>query len=116
MFIGHWAPALAAAAASRKAPPLAILFIGAQLIDWAFFAFLLLGETLSWLTIGGIAVGVAGVMIVAAGGQEATALAVGAGAMIVAVLIAALGALLGGQSGGLRGGSRRIGAAGVAGD
>jgi len=43
MFIGHWAPALAAAAASRKAPPLALLFIGAQLIDWAFFAFLLLG-------------------------------------------------------------------------
>jgi len=43
MFIGHWAPALAAAAASKKAPPLAVLFIGAQLIDWAFFAFLLLG-------------------------------------------------------------------------
>lgn len=43
MFIGHWAPALAAAAASRKAPPIAVLFIGAQLIDWAFFAFLLLG-------------------------------------------------------------------------
>ena len=43
MFIGHWAPALAAAAATRKAPPLAVLFIGAQLIDWAFFAFLLLG-------------------------------------------------------------------------
>jgi hypothetical protein len=55
------------------------------------------------------------VAIVAAGGQEATAIAVGAGAMIVAVLIAALGAVLGGQSGGLRG-SRRIGAAGVAGD
>jgi hypothetical protein len=43
MFIGHWAPALAAAAASKKAPPLAVLFIGAQLVDWAFFAFLLLG-------------------------------------------------------------------------
>lgn len=43
MFIGHWAPALAAAAASKKAPPLALLFIGAQLIDWAFFALLLLG-------------------------------------------------------------------------
>ena len=43
MFIGHWAPALAAAAASKKAPPLAVLFIGAQLIDWAFFALLLLG-------------------------------------------------------------------------
>ena len=43
MFIGHWAPALAASAASRKAPPIALLFIGAQLIDWAFFGFLLLG-------------------------------------------------------------------------
>jgi len=43
MFIGHWAPALAASAASKKAPSLAVLFIGAQLIDWAFFAFLLLG-------------------------------------------------------------------------
>ncbi|MFO1256209.1 MAG: hypothetical protein U1E37_11175 [Sphingomonadaceae bacterium] len=43
MFVGHWAPALAASAASRKAPPLAVLFIGAQLIDWAFFAFVLLG-------------------------------------------------------------------------
>lgn len=43
MFIGHWAPALAAAAASKKAPPLAVLFIGAQLVDWAFFALLLLG-------------------------------------------------------------------------
>lgn len=43
MFIGHWAPALAAAAASKKAPPLALLFIGAQLVDWAFFALLLLG-------------------------------------------------------------------------
>jgi len=43
MFIGHWAPALAASAASRKAPPLVLLFIGAQLVDWAFFALLLLG-------------------------------------------------------------------------
>jgi len=43
MFIGHWAPALAAAAASRKAPPIAVLFIGAQLIDWAFFGLLLAG-------------------------------------------------------------------------
>lgn len=43
MFIGHWAPALAASAASRKAPPIALLFVGAQLIDWAFFGFLLLG-------------------------------------------------------------------------
>jgi hypothetical protein len=43
MFIGHWAPALAAAAATRKAPPLVLLFIGAQLIDWAFFVLLLFG-------------------------------------------------------------------------
>lgn len=43
MFIGHWAPALAAAATSRKAPPLAVLFIGAQLLDWGFFGLLLLG-------------------------------------------------------------------------
>jgi len=43
MFIGHWAPALVAAASTRKAPPLVLLFIGAQLIDWAFFALLLVG-------------------------------------------------------------------------
>ena len=42
MFIGHWAPALAVAA-TRKKPGLATLFIAAQLIDWAFFSFLLLG-------------------------------------------------------------------------
>lgn len=42
MFIGHWAPALAAAT-SRKAPPLAILFVGAQLLDWGFFGLLLVG-------------------------------------------------------------------------
>ncbi len=43
MFIGHWAPAFAAAAASPKAPNLAVLFIAAQLVDWAFFAFAILG-------------------------------------------------------------------------
>ncbi len=43
MFIGHWAPALAAAACTRDAPKLATLFIGAQLVDWAFFAFGLVG-------------------------------------------------------------------------
>lgn len=43
MFIGHWAPALAAAAASPKAPRLGALFIAAQLVDWAFFAFALAG-------------------------------------------------------------------------
>lgn len=40
MFIGHWAPALVAAA-HPKAPGLGTLFIGAQLVDWAFFAFVL---------------------------------------------------------------------------
>lgn len=42
MFIGHWAPALAVAARRRR-PGLATLFVAAQLIDWAFFGFLLLG-------------------------------------------------------------------------
>lgn len=42
MFIGHWAPALAVGAV-RKKPGLATLFIAAQLIDWLFFGFLLLG-------------------------------------------------------------------------
>lgn len=43
MFIGHWAPALAAAAVSRDAPRIGTLFVAAQLVDWAFFALLLLG-------------------------------------------------------------------------
>ena len=43
MFIGHWAPALAAAAISKREPRLATLFVAAQLVDWAFFAFLLTG-------------------------------------------------------------------------
>ena len=42
MFIGHWAPALAAAA-SRRAPRIGSLFIAAQLIDWAFFGLVLAG-------------------------------------------------------------------------
>ena len=42
MFIGHWAPALAVAA-RRKTPGIATLFIAGQLIDWAFFALVLLG-------------------------------------------------------------------------
>lgn len=41
MFIGHWAPALAAAAVSKRKPRLGLLFVAAQLVDWAFFAFLL---------------------------------------------------------------------------
>jgi membrane protein DedA with SNARE-associated domain len=42
MFIGHFAPACVAAT-HRKAPSLPILFLGAQLIDWAFFGLLYLG-------------------------------------------------------------------------
>lgn len=40
MFIGHWAPALAAAA-HPKASGLGTLFLAGQLVDWAFFAFVL---------------------------------------------------------------------------
>ena len=43
MFIGHWAPAFLAAAASPRAPKLGTLFIAAQLVDWAFMVFLLVG-------------------------------------------------------------------------
>lgn len=43
MFIGHWAPALAAAAASPKAPRLGVLFVAAQLVDWAFFGLAIVG-------------------------------------------------------------------------
>jgi hypothetical protein len=42
MFIGHFAPALIAAT-HKDAPRLPVLFVGAQLVDWAFFAFLLTG-------------------------------------------------------------------------
>jgi hypothetical protein len=42
MFIGHFAPAIIAAS-HKKAPSLPVLFIAAQLVDWAFFALLLLG-------------------------------------------------------------------------
>ena len=42
MFIGHFAPALAAATHPR-APKLATLFIAGQLVDWGFFALLLTG-------------------------------------------------------------------------
>ena len=42
MFIGHWAPALAVAA-RRKSPGLGTLLIAAQLVDWAFFLFVLIG-------------------------------------------------------------------------
>ncbi len=43
MFIGHWAPALAAAAISKRAPKLGVLFIAAQLVDWGFFLFASVG-------------------------------------------------------------------------
>ncbi|QGN53806.1 hypothetical protein [Novosphingobium sp. Gsoil 351] len=42
MLIGHWAPALAAAAHPR-APKLGTLFVAGQLVDWGFFALLLTG-------------------------------------------------------------------------
>ena len=42
MFIGHFAPALIAAA-HKDAPRLPVLFIAAQLVDWAFFGLLLTG-------------------------------------------------------------------------
>ena len=43
MFIGHWALALIAAAATQRAPKIGTLFIAAQLVDWTFFGLLLLG-------------------------------------------------------------------------
>lgn len=42
MFIGHWAPAMVAAT-HKDAPSLPVLFVAAQLVDWAFFALLLTG-------------------------------------------------------------------------
>lgn len=42
MFIGHFAPAIIAAR-HKDAPSLPVLFIGAQLVDWAFFGLLLTG-------------------------------------------------------------------------
>ena len=43
MFIGHFAPAFAAAAITNESPRLGTLFIAAQLVDWAFFTFALIG-------------------------------------------------------------------------
>ncbi|HEU4821731.1 MAG TPA: hypothetical protein VFS87_11325 [Qipengyuania sp.] len=43
MYIGHFAPALAAGALSPDAPRLGTLFVAAQLVDLAFFALLMLG-------------------------------------------------------------------------
>lgn len=42
MFIGHYAPAFAAATSSES-PRLDALFVAAQLVDIAFFSFLTLG-------------------------------------------------------------------------
>lgn len=43
MYIGHFAPAFAAAAISPRAPKLATLFVAAQLVDWAFFILVTVG-------------------------------------------------------------------------
>ena len=43
MFIGHFAPAFAAAAVSPRSPKLGTLFIAAQLVDWEFFCFAIIG-------------------------------------------------------------------------
>jgi hypothetical protein len=43
MFIGHFAPAFVAAAASPERPRLATMFVAAQLADWGFFSLATLG-------------------------------------------------------------------------
>lgn len=43
MYIGHFAPAFAAAAASPEAPRLGTLFVAAQLVDLAFMGFVIVG-------------------------------------------------------------------------
>ena len=43
MFIGHFAPAFAAGAVTQEAPKLGLLFVAAQLVDWVFFVFALVG-------------------------------------------------------------------------
>jgi hypothetical protein len=42
MFIGHWAPAMVAAT-HKDAPSMPVLFVAAQLVDWAFFLLLMFG-------------------------------------------------------------------------
>jgi hypothetical protein len=42
VFIGHFAPAMVAAT-HKDAPSLPVLFVAGQLVDWAFFVFVLLG-------------------------------------------------------------------------
>lgn len=55
MFIGHWAPAFAAAAISPKAPRLGTLFVAGHLVDWSF-ALLALGELEKLRVVPGITV------------------------------------------------------------
>ncbi|MFL0356734.1 hypothetical protein ACI5KX_09655 [Erythrobacter sp. GH1-10] len=43
MFIGHFAPAFAAAAIGPRSPKLGTLFVAAQLVDWGFFGLAMLG-------------------------------------------------------------------------
>lgn len=43
MFIGHFAPAFIARGITDEAPRLGTLFIAAQLVDWAFFTFAMVG-------------------------------------------------------------------------
>lgn len=43
MFIGHFAPALVAAAVTPERPRLGVMFVAAQLVDWGFFTLALFG-------------------------------------------------------------------------
>ncbi|MEM7690671.1 MAG: hypothetical protein AAF291_16785 [Pseudomonadota bacterium] len=43
MFIGHFAPAFVASALGPRAPSLGVTFVAAQLVDWAFFIFAIVG-------------------------------------------------------------------------
>lgn len=43
MFIGHFAPAFAAAAISPERPRLGTMFVAAQLVDWGFFTLATIG-------------------------------------------------------------------------
>lgn len=43
MFIGHFAPAFVAGALTEESPRLGTLFIGAQLVDWAFMLLFMVG-------------------------------------------------------------------------
>jgi len=43
VFIGHFAPAFVARGITKDAPKLGVLFIAAQLVDWAFFTLAIVG-------------------------------------------------------------------------